>query len=294
MTREDLLGHYQRYYVPNNATLVVVGDVDAAAVIRLVAQRFGGIAPREVGKRLATREPEQLGERRVTIAREGTTAYFRAGFHAPAAADPDFVPLLVLDAVLSGAKGVNLWASFRTPPPQRSTRLYQALVNRGLASSVTGSIVPTHEPFLYTLSATATEGTALDRIEAVIVAEVDRVRASGITPEELRKAKHQLRARMVFEQDSITNIAHQLGYFATIDRWDWYPALAARVEGVSLDDVGRVAARYLGPANRTIGWFQPLPPGAGAGIPSGQGAGAGPASARRRGARGTMVGPRTR
>jgi zinc protease len=277
MTREDLLGHYQRYYVPNNATLVVVGDVDAAAVMQLVAQHFGGIAPREIGKRMATREPEQLGERRVVIAREGTTAYFRAGFHAPAAADADFVPMLVLDAVLSGAKGVNLWASFRTSPPQRSTRLYQSLVNGGLASSVTGSMVPTQEPFLYTLSATATEGTDLQRIEEVMLAEVDRVRANGITPQELRKAKHQLRARMVFEQDSITNIAHQLGYFATIDQWNWYPALGARVEAVSLDDVSRIADRYLRPANRTIGWFQPSP-AAGDGSPAGRGAGSGPAS----------------
>src|SRR5687767_14218336 len=62
MTREDLLGHYQRYYVPNNATLVIVGDVDTGDVMRLVGQRFGGIAARDVGKRMTTREPEQLGE----------------------------------------------------------------------------------------------------------------------------------------------------------------------------------------------------------------------------------------
>jgi zinc protease len=177
---------------------------------------------------------------------------------------------------LSGAKGVNLWASFRTPPPQRSTRLYHSLVNRGLASSVAGSLVPTQEPFLYTLSATATDGTDLGRIEEATLAEVDRVRADGITAQELRKATHQLRARMVFEQDSITSIAHQLGYFATIDRWDWYPRLQARVEAVTVADVARVAERYLRPANRTVAWFQPTL--AGGDGPTGQGASAGPAS----------------
>jgi zinc protease len=175
--------------------------------------------------------------------------------HAPAGDDADFVPLLALDAVLTGAKGVNLWASFRSPPPQRSARLYQALVNTGLASGISGSIVPTHQPFLYTVSATATEGTALERLEAAAVAEINRVARGGITPHELTKAKTQLRARLVFENDSITNIAHQLGYFATIGRWQDFHALAGRIDAVTLDQVADVAAKRLGPTSRTIGWF---------------------------------------
>jgi zinc protease len=65
------------------------------------------------------------------------------------------MPLLVLDAVLTGAKGINLWASFRVAPPQRSTRLFRALVERGLASAVSGAMLPTEQPFIYTISATA-------------------------------------------------------------------------------------------------------------------------------------------
>jgi len=170
MTRDDLYGHYRRFYVPNNATLVIVGDFDADAAMRDVVKRFGGIPAGDVGRRPQTKEPEQLGQRRVTISKDGTTAYLKIAHHAPAGDEAEFVPLLVLDAVLTGAKGVNLWASFRTPPPQRSARLYQALVNTGLASGVTGSIVPTQLPFMYTISATATEGTALDRLEDAAVA----------------------------------------------------------------------------------------------------------------------------
>src|SRR6185436_4772823 len=150
---------------------------------------------------------------------EGTTAYLKIGHRAPAATDDDFFALLLLDAVLTGAKGLNLWASFRTPPPQRSTRLYQALVNTGLASAVSGGVVPTQQPFLYTISATVTEGTELARVEHAAVHAIDRVRTEGITEDELAKAKNQLRARLVFENDSITNIAHQLGYFETIASW---------------------------------------------------------------------------
>ncbi len=163
----------------------------------------------------------------------------------------------MLDAALTGAKGVNLWASFRTPPPQRSARLYQALVNTGLASGITGSIVPTQEPFVYTISATATEGTPLARLEEAAVAEIDRVARGGITPQELTKAKTQLRARLVFENDSITNIAHQLGYFATIASWRDVHAMAGRIESVTLDQVSEVAAQRLGSVHRTIGWFSP-------------------------------------
>ena len=257
MTRDDLYGHYRRFYVPNNATLVIVGDFDADAAMRDVVKRFGGIPAGDVGRRPQTKEPEQLGQRRVTISKDGTTAYLKIAHHAPAGDEAEFVPLLVLDAVLTGAKGVNLWASFRTPPPQRSARLYQALVNTGLASGVTGSIVPTQLPFMYTVSATATEGTALDRLEDAAVAEIDRVALGGITPQELTKAKTQLRARLIFENDSITNIAHHLGYFATIGRWQDFHALPARIDAVTLDQVAQVAARRLAPTSRTIGWFSP-------------------------------------
>jgi zinc protease len=277
MTRDDLYGYYRRFYVPNNATVVVVGDVDAEEALRSVRKQFGAMPSREMGRRHLTREPEQLGERRLSVRREGTTAYLKIAYHAPAASEADFFPLLVIDAVLSGAKGVNLWASFRTPPPQRSARLYQALVNRGVASAVNGGLMPTQDPFLYTLSLTATDGTPLPVLEEAALAEIDRLREGGITPQELRKAKNQLRARHVFEQDSITNIAHQLGYFATIGDWQFQMRIPERIEAVTLEEVAATAARRLNPVNRTIGWFEPLPPGAGDRTTIGEGAGSGPA-----------------
>ena len=168
------------------------------------------------------------------------------------------MPLLVLDAVLSGAKGVNLWASFRTAPPQRSARLYQALVNSGLASTVSGGLLPTQDPFLYTISVTATEGVSLDRVEEVAIRELERVRVNGISAQELQKAKNQLRARLVFENDSITNIAHQLGFFETIASWQIYPTLSKHIEAVTIEEVGRVAADRLKPTSRTVGRFEPV------------------------------------
>src|SRR5205814_6746545 len=103
MTRDDLHGYYRRFYVPNNATLVVVGDIDPDDVLRRVESHFGGIPAGPEPGRLRTVEPDQTGERRVTIRKEGAVAYLRVGYHAPAATDAHFFPLLILDAVLTGA-----------------------------------------------------------------------------------------------------------------------------------------------------------------------------------------------
>jgi zinc protease len=261
MTRDDLYGYYRRYYLPNNATLVIVGDVDAEDVFRRVERRFGPIQPSERPARVRTIEPAQLGERRVSIRKAGTAAYLKAAFHAPAASDADFVPALILDAVLTGAKGLNLWASFRTPAPQRSARLYRRLVEGRLASCVNGSLLPTEHPFLYTISSTVTSGVPIADCEAALLNELDRIARDGITEGELGKAKAQLRARLVFDNDSVTNIAHQIGYFETIGAKDLLESLAQRLPAVDLAAVNRAAATLLHPANRTIGWFDPLPAG---------------------------------
>jgi zinc protease len=259
MTREDLHGYYRRYYIPNNATLVVVGDVDPDDVMRRVESHFGGIPEGPEPSRLRTIEPEQSGERRLTIRKEGTTAYLKIACHAPSAADPLFLPALLLDAVLTGAKGLNLWSSFRVPPPQRRARVYRALVERGLASSVSGALLPTAQPFLYTVSATATDGVALSSIEEALAGELERVRRDAVTPAELETAKSQLQAQLVFDSDSITNIAHQIGYFETIASVDVFTGLAPRINAVSLDQVADAARTLFAASNRTVGWFEPLP-----------------------------------
>jgi zinc protease len=257
MTRDDLYGYYKRFYVPNNATLVIVGDVDTDEALRRVEHHFGRIQAGAEPVRVRTVEPEQNGERRLTIRQEGTTAYLKMGYHAPAATDPRFYPALILDAVLTGAKGLNLWSSFRVPPPQRSARLYRALVERGLASCVSGGLMPTEDPFLYTLSATANEGTPLASVEAAMLEALDDIEQLGITAAELSKAKAQLRARLVFDSDSVSNIAHQLGYYETIASADLFSAAPAAIAAVTLEEVAAAARTMLASSNRTVGWFEP-------------------------------------
>ncbi len=112
---------------------------------------------------------------------------------------------------------------------------------------------------MYIISVTATDGTPLGDVEAALLAELDAVAAQGITPAELTKAKAQLKARLVFDNDSVTNIAHQLGYFETIASVDVFRELMPRIAAVTLDEVAAVARTVFSSSNRTVGWFEPLP-----------------------------------
>ena len=258
MTRDDLYGHYRRFYVPSNATLVIVGDVDTDDVLKKVEKQFGGIAAGSRPARIRQSEPEQQAERRVTLRKEGTTAYWKAVFHAPAFEHDDFFPLLVADAVLNGAAGLNIWSMGGVSRPQRSARLYRALVDTGLSSTVSGALMPTEHPFLYSINASVAEGQSLSSVEGVVMAEIEKLRSGGITPAELKKVHTQLRARFVYDADSVTDIAHQLGYFETISSWKAYERLRERLDAVTPDAVHAAAAKYLAASNRTIGWFEPV------------------------------------
>ena len=258
MKREDLYAHYRRFYVPGNATLVVVGDVSADDVLRRAQRHFGRIPAAPAPARIRPAEPAQLGERRVAIEREGTTAYLKFAYHAPRAADADFFPMLVLDAVLTGAKGLNLWSSFRVAPPQRKSRLYTALVERGLASQVNGALLATADPFLYTLSFTATDGVPLPVLEAGAFEALEPVTRGDVADAEISRAKRQLRARLVFEDDSVTNVAHQLGFYETVVGAGFYPRLQPCIDAVTADQVRDVARRRLQRSHLTIGSFRPV------------------------------------
>ena len=258
MQRGDLVDHYERYYAPDNATVVIAGDIDADDALARVAKAFGSIRPSGVVAPQRAPEPEQVSERRVVVRRPGSVAYLKIAHPAPAFTHGDFAPMLVLDAVLTGAKGLNLWCSFRAQSAQRRSRLYRALVERALASAVQGSCLPTRDAFLYYISITAAEGIALADVEHAASEAIDVLLREGVNGEELDRARRQLHAKMVFEGDSVTNIAHQLGYFHTLGALDAYDALPARLARVTAEDVNRVARAYLRPSNRTVGQFRPV------------------------------------
>jgi zinc protease len=123
---------------------------------------------------------------------------------------------------------------------------------------VGGSLLATADPFLYGIALTATDGVAIATLEDAAIAAIDRVRQEGLSDVEVARAKRQLRARLVFETDSVTNIAHQIGYFDVVAGGDFLERAASAVEAVTAAQVADVARRRLARETCTVGWFRPL------------------------------------
>lgn len=267
ITREDLYGWYRGHYAPNNAVAVAVGDFQTDELLGKVERYFGGIPAGPAVPALRSVEPAQQGERRVIVRRPGPTPYLEVAYHAPAAADPDTVALMVLDAVLSGAKPMGLGG--REGGLGRSSRLYRRLVEGGLASGAGSSFALTRDPYLFGVSATVRPGVDIGRVESAVFEEVDRLRAEGATDDELAKARKQVRAQLVYGSEGVTSIGYWLGSLESVHSHKLFDNLLERVDAVATDDVRRVAATYLGENSRTVGQF----------IPDGHGGSDGPGGA---------------
>jgi len=258
MQRDQLYGHYRRFYVPDNATLVVAGDVEPDAAMERIEHFFAPIAAGGIElPRVRTREPRQEGERRVVVERPGTTRYLDVAFHAPAFGDDDFVPLLVADAVLSGGKGVNLWAGGFGRNARTTSPLYQALVETELVAGISSALLPTEQPYLYGVSATVRDGVAESAVEEALFTAIDDLAQARPADHALRKAKNQLLAQLAFDDEGVTRVAHQLGFFSTIADWRRLAELEGSIEAITAEQVRDVVARRLAPQKRTVGWFRP-------------------------------------
>jgi oligopeptide/dipeptide ABC transporter ATP-binding protein len=177
ITREELYAHYQTYYMPNNAVLVLVGDFQTDAIMQQVEQHFADLPS---GPRLPVfrpEEPEQQGERRVVIRRPGPAQYVQICYHTPNNTHADFAPLVLLDAVLSGAKALGFGGGAQT---NRSARIYRALVETQLAAYAGSGYRPARDPYLFDLDATVQEGHSADEIEAALIQEVTKIQQDGV------------------------------------------------------------------------------------------------------------------
>ncbi|MDQ3929284.1 MAG: insulinase family protein [Chloroflexota bacterium] len=258
MTREDLYNHYKTYYAPNNATAVVVGDFDTDELIAKLEVAFGSYEPSDNIPQVRGVEPEQKGERRVVVRHPGATPQLEIVYHTPAASDPDIFPLMVADALLSGAKPLG----FGGAGMGRSARLYKSLVATEIAVSA-GSYFALHkDPNLFVFGASSRQTDdpegALRGIEEALLAEVQKLQDGQITTEELAKAVRQSRAQFIYSGDSVSSQAYMFGFLESIHTADMYDEALDRLAAVTPEDVQRVARKYFTADNRTVGWFVPL------------------------------------
>jgi zinc protease len=245
ITLEQARAYFHTYYAPNNATLVLAGDVEASAAFALVRRYFGGIARRPDPPPVDASEPPQDGERRAVVRKNAELPAVLIGYHGVAVKDPDRPVLDVLEHVLSGGE---------------STRLYEDLVREHeLATGVEANNAWGIDPDLFWVYAQARPGKTAAQLEARIDAVMARVAAEPVPADELRKAKNVLQADFVKGLKTVSGKANQLGYFQTV--FGDYRAmlgLEAAWEAVTADDIRRVAAARLVRTNRTVIVLEPI------------------------------------
>ncbi len=251
MRAEDIEQWYRTWYAPNNATLVVVGDVKPDEVFSLAQRYFGAIKPKVLPIRKPQEEPQQLGVRSVTVKAPAKLPYIMMSYHVPVLRDAehDWEPyaLEILSGVLDG---------------NESARLNRSLVRETQVASSTGVNYDSTErgPGLFYMDGVPSEGKTVADLETAIRGELQKIINNGVTNDELERVKAQVIANEVFERDSVMAQALQIGgweiaglSYKTLD------ILVDRLKAVSTEQVQAVAKKYFNDDNLTIAVLDPQP-----------------------------------
>jgi zinc protease len=253
MPRDGLYAHYRRFYAPNNAYVVVVGDDDAAHLADVAANAFASLEPsKDLGQPPRAPEPPQRGERRIVVHRAGgTLPIVMLAFRAPRATDPRAPALAALAVTLAGTSSGSDGAS------GRSSRLHRALVEKGLATAVDASFRLTKDPHLFWIEAMLRPETAHVDAERAVLHELEKVAKDEVSDAEFARVKRQLVAATAFGTDTVTWRAYRCGEIlstgAATSLAEWYEKLAA----VTREQIREAAAATFTESSRNVGWFIP-------------------------------------
>jgi zinc protease len=253
--REDLYRHYQSYYVPNNAVLVMAGDFQTEPMLARIREVYEPIPEGLLPPRRIRPEPEQKGERIVTVEGPGETTYVQAAYRAPEASHADFFPYTVLDSLLTGPSSLNMFGGGIS---NKTSRLYRALVDRELAVSVYGGIQATLDPFLYSITMTVHPDSDVEKVLAAMEHEIQELQAAPPAADELERAVKQARALFAYGSESISNQAFWLGFAEMFSNYEWFENYLDKLAAVTPQDVQRAAQIYLRPQKRVLGIYKPV------------------------------------
>jgi zinc protease len=251
MTLEDLADWYRRWYAPNNATLVVVGDVDPQAVLSMAREHFGPLQPSEIRPLKPAAEPEQSGETRVEVRVPARQPYLLMGYKTPiiGSAKDDWEPyaLYVLSSVLDGGE---------------SARLSRELVRGRAIAASAGADYSSYArlPGMLLLDGTPVDGHTVAELEQALRDAVARLREELIDDDELERVVTQAVAAKVYEADSLFYQAMEIGVLETVGLdWRLIKTEIERLKAVTPAQVREVARRYLTDDNLTVAVLNPLP-----------------------------------
>ncbi len=255
ITPQQLRDYYRRFYGPRNATLVVAGGFDPGATERSVRARFGRLPALGDPVDVTIVEPAPNGERRAELSGPGTTPYLEMAWRAPALTDPATPATLVTDSILGGEVPIfAVWGAGRGAEHPAS-RLHRALVDPGLAVRAVSSWQPRIYPSEFAIHAQAAPGVALDRIEARIDRELERLARTGPTGSELDDVRTRVRHGAALAYEGASRTGFRLGYFASVAPPGFEAELLRRVLAVRpnavrdraramFEDSSRVVVRY--------------------------------------------------
>lgn len=245
---QDLIAHYRTYYVPNNAVVIVVGDVNAEKILSKIRDSFGKIPAATAVKENSVSEDAQYGEKRIYVKKEAELPYVLSVYKVPDIKEGDSFALDVLANILSEGK---------------SSRLYHSLVyEKQLAVSAWASYEGlSKDPFLFLTGATASQGKKIEDVENALLDEIDKIKREPPSLHDVQKAKNQIEASFIMEQDSLYMQARVIGTFEMIGGWRMIDKYLEGVRQVSPDDVRRVAEKYLVSERKTAGVLVPLKSG---------------------------------
>jgi zinc protease len=249
IAHRDLLDFYQRHYQPGNAVLAVVGAVATGAVEERARELFGGLAGTPPTPPPRTVEPAQLGERRLVLYGAGERSYFKVAYRGPSVGSPDWPAFLLLQELLGGGDGVN-FSQNEWGVPVRSGAILD-----GVTGDLETWFPPQAEPYALTVGGTVAAGAIPEEIEAALESKILTARQTLMTTQELNAARERVLAELIFDVETTEDAAHQLAYFEGLEALEVLLTLPAALTDVGPEDIRRVAASFLQPWQRTIGWY---------------------------------------
>lgn len=242
-TIDDLQKYFDTYYAPNNAVVIISGDVTFTGVKKLATQYFEPIPAKPAPRKVHTVEPEQRGEKRIMVQKQVSTPNVLITYHVPQTQSEEYYALDVLNSILSSGK---------------SSKLYSYLVDQNqLATSVFSYMPESFDPNLFYIYGVANQNISANQLEEGMLKVINDVIENGITDKELQKVKNQKLMEFYKTLETIDGKSNTLGtyelYFG--DYKQMYNAPTA-YEKVTSDDIKRVAKKYFTRNNRTVGVLQ--------------------------------------
>jgi len=251
MTADDARDWYRRWYAPNNAALVVVGDVKPEEVLKLAERYFGKIRPAALPPRKPQTEPDQRGIKRVAVKAPAKLPYLAMGYHTPTLRDPgkdgDPYALEVLAGVLDG---------------HASARLNQALVREQqiAVSAGAGYDLISRGPSMFMLEGSPAEGKSVAELETALREQIEKIKRDGVTEEELQRVKAQVIAAQVYQRDSMFYQAMLIGEVETAGLpLNTLETRLEKLKAVTARQVQEVAQKYLVDDHLTVAVLDPQP-----------------------------------